>query len=313
MNRFYIETSAVNYLLEHLNGEGAESTRRLQLSKGNEWYISTTVLWELLQITDRSHLDTCLFLSSYLFNDHLLKSAAEIIIEYIDKGKPSYQVLESPFTNSEIGNHWKKACKDKSYSFFIESPGFEKFTSFLKTVSKHIRYLTHDRKTSTSPTDDFQESLSLFVEEVYEAYFNDDVSSMVKSLRKISIIVLYFQICLGLDLTSDVIGRFWETKKISDPLERLIFLLDNHLDVVRHGPIWNISNAIMIQCTNLGRSSRGAFHDGLHSIYLPFIDFFITCDKHFCILRDKSKENFRDLYYKKIVHLDEADIKRVQY
>jgi len=92
MLRIYLETSAVNYFMNTLNGEGAEATRKLQLSKGREWYISTTVLWELLQIQDRKDLDACMYLSSYLFSENLLKSAAEITIDYIEKGRPNYCV-----------------------------------------------------------------------------------------------------------------------------------------------------------------------------------------------------------------------------
>lgn len=34
------------------------------------------------------------------------------------------------------------------------------------------------------------------------------------------------------------------------------------------------------------KTGRGLFHDSLHCIYLPFVDFLFTADNHFIALRD---------------------------
>jgi hypothetical protein len=52
------------------------------------------------------------------------------------------------------------------------------------------------------------------------------------------------------------------------------------------------------------RSSRGAFHDGIHAIYLPFIDVFLTHDDHFRRMKEIAKKEVKDMY-NKIHHLDE--------
>lgn len=312
MIRVYLETSAVNYFMDTLNGKGAEATRKLQVSKGREWYISTTVLWELLQIRDRGDIDACLYLSSYLFSEGLLKSAAEITIDFIEKGRPGYLILDSPFTNSRIGAYWKRACQDKSFSFFIDDPFFKNATLLVKKIVKYVAYLTPDSAKDGSYAKEKLPSLGGFIDDVYNQYYTDNVDATTKCLRSIAILVLFIQLCLCLDITRDAIDKFWKSRGIKDPFERLLYLLERYPDLVRHGPVWNIANAILIQCRKTGRSSRGAFHDGLHAIYLPFVDLFLTRDEHFRMMREKAKKEFRGLYGK-IHHLDELQLLQVDH
>lgn len=312
MVKIYIETSAANYFINELNGEGAEATRSLQLSKGRDWYISTTVLWELLQINDKKDLDACLYLASFLFNNRLLKSAAEIFIEYTEKGCPSYLLLDSPFTNATIGEYWSRACADKSYSFYINDPNFIEITSHLKKIAKCMRYITHDRTHRPLVADEEIDSLTLLIDTLYQDQLKDANSNQTTIwLRKIAILLLFIQICLCIDISRDAIIKFWESKNLSDPFDRLDFILNTYPDVLRIGPLWNVANAILIQCTKKGRSSQSAFHDGLHAIYLPFVDIFLTKDNHFRKMRDMALKEFKDTLYNKIYHIDEISLTRV--
>ena len=309
MIRIYVETSAVNYFIDTLNGEGAEATRRLQISKGREWYISTTVLWELMQIRDRSDLDACMYLSSFLFSENLLMSAAEISIDFIERGRPDYLIPDAPFTNSRLGDYWKKACRDKSFLFFRNDPFIREATLLIKDLAKYMAYLTLDRTRDDNPVKGELAGFRDFLDNVYGRYFKDNVDTKTRWLRKTAILVLFVQLCLCLDITVDAINRFWEPIAIKDPFDRLPYLLEHYPGIAQYGPAWNIANAILIQCTS-GRSSRGAFHDGLHAIYLPLVDFFLTRDEHFRKMREKAKMEFQGLYGK-IHHLDEVQLLRV--
>jgi len=59
-----LETSALEYILSFMRGVDAQVTSEFQKSKGREWYISTTTLWELMQICDYNYYDHTLFLTS---------------------------------------------------------------------------------------------------------------------------------------------------------------------------------------------------------------------------------------------------------
>lgn len=310
MIRVYLETSAANYFLSSLNGMGAEATRKLQLSKGREWYISTTVLWEIFQIQTFKDVDACMYLASYLFSENILKSSAELIIDYIDQGEPEYQILESPFTKSSIGDHWKRSCNDKSYTFHFESEGFKYATRFVKDIARYLSIFATKDKVGNNPLSDDLLALKEFIDGIYDQYYKDNVDELVRKLRTVAILVLFIQLCLALDITKDVIDKFWDKKMISDPIERLTYLLEKHPDLARKGPVWSISNMFLSQCLKNRRSSRGAYHDGIHAIYLPFIDVFLTQDDHFREIRELAKKEFKGLY-SKIQHLDESEILRI--
>lgn len=308
MTKIYIETSAANYFLDNFNGAQAEATRRFQLSKGRHWFISTTVLWEVLQIQEKKDLDACLFLGSYLFHDRLLKSAAEIGIEYLEKGMPEYMILDSPFTNSTLGHNWQRACKDKSYSFYLDDSPFTEATKEIKRITRHIRYFAGDKDGFDNLADEEIKKLANVLAEIYQVHFTDTPSNLVVQLRRVALLTIFIQLCLGLDIARNVIEEYWLRIKISDPIDRLTYLLEKFPDIASRGPFWNIANAILIQCEQLGKNSRGAFHDGLHSIYLPFVDVFLTNDNHFKALRDNALKEYRDSLYNKIFHLSEVEI-----
>jgi hypothetical protein len=89
-----------------------------------------------MQIRDRSDLDACMYLSSFLFSENLLMSAAEIVIDFIERGRTDYLIPDAPFTNSRVGGYWKRACQDKSFSFFINDPFIREATLFIKDLAK---------------------------------------------------------------------------------------------------------------------------------------------------------------------------------
>jgi hypothetical protein len=44
--------------------------------------------------------------------------------------------------------------------------------------------------------------------------------------------------------------------------------------------------AIMTRVQSENRFSRGVYFDGLHALYLPYVDLFITDDEHFLNMRE---------------------------
>ncbi len=309
MMKFYVETSAADFFLSNLNGKGAEATRKLQISKGREWYISTTVLWELLQIRDDDDLDACMYLSSFLFSENLLKSAAEIIIDYIQQSEPDHLVLQSPFTSSAIGSYWSRSCHDKGFRFRIDAPIFKDVTNLIRDLSKYMALMTVD-EAGEAPLRSDLANIKEIIDAAYVQYYNDDVDVMIKKIRTIAMITLFIQLCMCLDISKDAIDSYWKTVGIGDPIERLLYLLERHPDLVRKGPAWYIANAIFTQCMKNRRSSRGAFHDGIHAVYLPFVDIFLTRDEHFRKMKEFATQEYKDLY-NKIQHIDDLQLLRI--
>jgi hypothetical protein len=308
MTKVYLETSAVDYFLTILAGVDAQATREYQLSKGRVWFISTTVLWELMQIRNFKDYDACLFLATLLFHPKLIKSASEIVIDFFEQGCPSYHVLRNPFTDSSIGTAWERACADRSYSFNILGSPFLDITQKYKTISRYLTQLYNPKGQLDIDASDYIRSLKDTVEIFYSTLFQDVVTDQIAYLRRIVILILFVQVCCCVDLSQDTIMEYWKGKDIAEPPERFQFMVRTRPDIVRRGPLWNIANAVLIQSWNRKRTSRGALHDGLHSVYLPFFDVFLTRDDHFRLLRNRASKSYYDSLYKRIYLLDEMKL-----
>jgi hypothetical protein len=80
------------------------------------------------------------------------------------------------------------------------------------------------------------------------------------------------------------------------------FLMERYTSFFHGGPIEFISNIIYFQKLRAkNKPNRGTIHDGLHSVYLPFIDYFLTNDEGF----KAFKEHATVEAYKRILHTSE--------
>jgi hypothetical protein len=306
----YFETSAADYMTKILRGMDAFATYRFQEQKGNKWSISTTVLWEMMLIKDFKDYDAALYMISTLFNKVLLKSAAEVVIDYING--VSFSNSYCLETNSSIRKAWKRACDDKSFSFNIIGSNLVNITEEVKKCSKYMPSICDFNDTENDEiTNDYALMSKDMINYYYKKTFTDEAPKMIQQLRKISMFVLFFNICCCLDITSDKIDEFWERENKKDIIQRFEYILQKYTNVISHGPLWNIANAIYTQCLDTRKSGRGIMLDGLHSVYLPFVDIFITADEHFKILRDSVTQEYREKLYHKIFHISE--LKLVEY
>jgi hypothetical protein len=308
MIKLYIETSAVNYFLDVLTGVDAQATREYQLSKGREWFISTSVLWEIMQIRDFKDYDAVLFLATFLFHPHLLKSAPEIVLEYFDQGCPSYHVMETPYTASTIGKAWERACGDRSYSFNIIGTPFLNLTLKYKEISRHLPFIYSPQAPVDASVPEYVQSVRDVVDHFYREFTSDTVSKQIASLRRIAILMLFVQVCSCVDLSQDVLIDYWKNRGIESPLDRFRFIVEKQPNILHQGPLWNMANGVLLQTVNKRSASRGALHDGLHAVYLPFVDVFLTNDEHFRQLREKANKFHYETLYRKVYHLNEMKL-----
>jgi hypothetical protein len=305
--KFYIETSALEYFLSTMNMRGidAQATHELQLSKNREWYISTTTLWELMQISDYKDYDHALYLASLLVNRKLLKSPSEIILDYLDSNNEDNIKKTDIFSTSMIAKCWERTCDDRSYTFNIINSPLIDMTKELKNISRMIPYIIgiHDNN-----NDENNKSIKTIVEFLYNVQFKDEVSKQIQYLRKISILLCFLLICCGCDIAYDIVKQYWKNKNITDFLKRYDYILERKPEIINTGPLWLIANVILSQCDKQGINNRGTMHDGFHIVNIPFIDIFLTNDNHFTKIRDKANKESYELFYRKIYHMNELRV-----
>jgi hypothetical protein len=309
--RYYFETSAAEFLTKVMRGMDAIATKTLQQSKGNCWSISSIVLWETMQIPDFKDYDSALYMISALFDDKLIKSPTEIIIDYINNVPISRDYeLE---TKSAIGISWRRACLDKSFSFNIHGSEFLEITKMIKMYSRYLPFVCGIRRQSEQSVPNAIAEIKEVVDTRYIKIFNDNAPALVSQLRKLCMYVVLVSICYGIDISEDVIDEYWSDKNIDHPIDRFNHISQNYRLLFSYGPVWNIANCIYSQCVNVERAGRGVYHDGLHSVYLPFFDFFITADEHFVELRERVTKDMKEKLYRKIYHIRELKFEEQEH
>jgi len=107
-------------------------------------------------------------------------------------------------------------------------------------------------------------------------------------LFKISLILLFFIICIGFELENSAVRDYWEKHGIDDPFDRLDFIIENHSQILIRGPILEMAKMAEVQVSAENAQSRGLIHDCFHTIYCYYADNLISGDAHFQALKDHN-------------------------
>jgi hypothetical protein len=109
-----------------------------------------------------------------------------------------------------------------------------------------------------------------------------------KELSLLTIVFVFFFVCLGMELDNTAVRRFWHMVRIEDPFDRLEYLIAQHPYIFVRGPILESAKMAHVQIGGPNAKSRGLVHDSLHSVYCYYADHVISGDDHFRDLRDST-------------------------
>lgn len=301
---FYFETSAINKFVKDRSVEDAMATKELQYSKGRRWAISAVTLWEIFLTTTDNDRDNLFDFSRFLFDEFLVPSPEEIIVNFVKAGCPITE-KKYPFkSHGLLSDDWRRACRDKNY-FFCPSERDLKFrTKVWHSYSKFIDRIIRHRKIAITMHKP-HELTEVLINEIYLSLDyvknNKHISKKTECELRIAIFYTLFLLCWGIVFDQLTIEKFWTEIGVNKPRDRARFVADFFPDIFYRGPIANIARMTYQQCKS--KYSRGVFFDALHSIYIDYSDVFITDDIHFKKLRNDN--DGYDPNYKKIKHMEE--------
>ena len=276
----YIETSAVNWLAEKYSADDAIATKGLQSAKGNKWYLSPVTLWEILLTNNDKKREELIFFSQHLFYAYLLKSPSEIAIDYIEQHCPAVSLYKDFHNYSELGKVWTAINGDPGGTFLYDKVELANWTQQLKNISKKADKILHGIVLST-PLKKEEEKIQGLINLVYEHLPAVLKVEGAEKLQKLALLFLFYYMCVGIDLPQEPLDQYWQKNKVSDPLERLYFLINKAPCILEKGPFIEFAQMALHQIQLKASTGRGLFHDSLHCIYLPFVDAFFTNDDHF--------------------------------
>lgn len=305
---YYFETSAVNSLYHLFSKDDKFSsikTKKLQISKGRKWYISSATLWEIFKTKENEKRYELFDFCRCLFYDHLIKCPEKIILNYIKSNCPS---IEAPYnldasSQSLFASEWYRACKEMTYVF---EPGHEQLNSYTKAMQFFGKYLYKKQNgfELNGPQNLIDQSYNLLgiryeglLEKLFREYENptDEDKQYVSVVFHIALII----VCYGITLNQQVFEEHWISMGIPEPISRMEWLVENSKSIFFRGPLSNMAKMMVLQSDC--RYSRGVYIDSLHSAYITYSDFYFTADDHFMSFKNK----IQDPNMLKIVHTKE--------
>jgi len=301
----YWETSAINYFCERFDWNDAIATKGLQLSNGNKYYLSPVTLWEILLTKDNQKREEILFKCQNLFYNRLLNSPSEFIINYINAGCPLVEKKYNFHSKLPLAQHWNNLCENKKLTFKYDVDQLIAQSTHLRDLSKRLWKIIYNIYFEIEPKEiefKYQNVIRTCVTLLKDRNRQNDPASI--KIYKISILLIIYFLCIGTDIDNTPIRNFWDKLKIESITDRIAFVLDNYEILVYRGPFAEMASMAAVQIEHNLKSNRGLIFDCLHTIYLCYIDIFITNDLHFT----KLKKKHQHLIFQKIYHIKDLKI-----
>lgn len=298
----YFDTSAINRLAKDRSIEDAIATKELQREKGRRWLISIISLWEIFLTKNEEKRAWLINFSRFLFDDNLIASPEEIIVNFVNAGCPVYERKYPLISQGLMAKEWLEACRNKEYLFHPSKQDLKFRTYVWRMYGKFIDGIIRNKSIITSK--EIPRDLNeVFINEIYESldWVNENkyIDKETESVIRIAIFYSMIIFCWGILFDQITVEQFWKKKGIEEPRDRVRFLARNFPELFYRGPIAGMARMTYQQCKS--KYTRGAFFDALHSLYIDYVHRFITADEHFKKLR---KDGY-DPNYMKIYHIEE--------
>lgn len=282
----YIETSALNYFRGIFTNEDALATRDLQTERGRRWTLSPVTIWELLLTRNLDRKEDLIGLAQHLLDKDLLPSHEEMLIKYLEQDCPLEEQQRPLISQSSMAITWRKLYEIPEKTFVYDEFGLRMKSRGIALVMRDLYKLLRNHRILLAPyTNDkiynvTLEQLTSRLTFVKEAGELDDFH---RNIYKIAIFYILFLLCAGVGFHPEAINQFWAQRKLTNTIERLMYILDEYETLVYRGPIAQMALMTLVQ--SAGKYSRGLFWDCLHAFYLTYTNIFFAEDNHFNQLR----------------------------
>ena len=297
----YFETSALNCIVKNRFTDDLAATRELQEMRGRRWCLSCVTLWELFLTTKEEERYRIVDSARFLFSPYLVPSPEELIVNFLKSGCPNLEKKYALVSNGSLSKEWMKSCKEMGYLLHPSEKDLRLRTRIWRNIWKVIQaYDTNaceivSHVTGTVLNEIYVHTLfEKLVKRLRTKYYTKAEEIHLKKAILCSLVIL----CFGLLFDRKAIDAYWASLEIHDANDRIHYLIESHPGLFRRGPLSNMVKMFTIQ---RGKSNRGAIFDALHSVYIDYVDLFITNDQHY---KNIAKE-FEDLNNIKIRLVDE--------
>lgn len=299
----YLETSAVNFLVDHHGPDDGKATRIYHGFKGTRFYVSPVTIWEVLLTQDEIRRERLIYYLQNIAHHEMIVSPGELIINYINAGCPKAERKYKLHSKLPMAEVWSDICENPAKSIRFGGKDIKQRSDAIRVVFKTASKLIEDVGISNVAVDQVT-AVKIEFDRILNNLKGVDISDYSQEERKvlkISLVLLLLILCGEVNLEDDSIKDYWNRLGVDGITERFYYLISKQESLIYEGPFVVLAQMVNIQMSKGGKSTRGIFWDALHSIYLIYCEVFLTADAHFRMLRETG-----GFLYKKISYLPES-------
>lgn len=289
----YLDTSAVNYFMQHLSAADARATRALQRhERGRIWAVSPVTIWEILNTTDVAQRERLVSFCKQFVSDALLPSPEELVFSFMSKGCPLQEDVGWLESSSDLGGTWNSICQNDSDTLNVDHDELRARFKLLVPIIRDLHRITRSRQLLLEPyaaDGRMDATLENVVNSLSWVREGESVSAEQWKVYKIAVFFILFMLCAEVGVDSATTRSFWARVGLHGTLERFWYLLSNYETLIHRGPIMDM--AYMTYAQTQGKFSRGVFWDSLHASYLTYVDWMLSEDEDFQTFRDAISWN----------------------
>ena len=266
----YLETSAVNYLLDNFTADELAVIKRLLKEQKNACFcISSTTISEILYTSEELRREKLIFSLQNMCHEYLINTPEELIIKYIESGMPEVEKKYDFYSSQTLANVWKDLYNNQAKTFIYD---FQEFNERKKASEKIFKEMIQDLSAENSylraSIDD-----AIKMDPEYETFNEEQLK-----IKQMCWLLIFLILCCGISIDNSCIEDYWNKLRISSMPERVLYSMYNLQDLTNIGPI--VIMAIMWS-NQLENSNRGTLMDMFHSVYIVYCDSFLSNDNHF--------------------------------
>jgi hypothetical protein len=282
----YFETSAINYLYDNFSIEEIVEIKKVS-DVNTIFTCSTIVFWEILNTSNEEKREALIQFCQYFFDDYVLKSPTELIIEYLEQGCPLEEKRREIKSNCTISQVWSDLHKVKEKTFVINREVLKGHSNYMYELSKSLsKMIKADFDESLYKDQLIYSAIVPIINIIYdsldfvkEEIRNNNYSEAKTRLYKTSLFFMIAILLFGNGFEQDQYDKFWTDKNITSINDKVNYLFSIDEKAIHRGPLAEMGLMANMQLEY--ETNRGLFFDCLHSMYIPYADRFFTKDIHF--------------------------------
>lgn len=292
----YLETSAINFLFDN--------RILIHMENWNGLVISPVAISEILITSNEERRELLIRYLQELIECDLIASPSEIIIHFIEEGCPLVEPWWNLISKTNLNKVWNdiRIHKDKTF-IFNEDGDRENFTKSISDYRMRQKELIAICKGVSLP--DAFLGIDMIDDLLYQIPRIKALLPLTSYETTLYRLCIYFVLLIivtgsGFLFDDQAIEKYWFDKGLPNVEDRIHFLFPRYEDILFRGPISEMAKMVVTQHAH--GSNRGLLWDCFHSIYIPYVDCFVSGDDHFMKTKSYGTDKF---YYEGIIHVSD--------